>query len=73
MLAAKFNIPYAVAAALVTGRTDITVFRPEVIASPPLRAVFDRVRVRVGNVPRQQAVMSPGASVEIRTRRGRHD
>ena len=70
MLAAKFNIPYAVAAALVTGRTDITVFRPEVIASPPLRAVFDRVRVRVGNVPRQQAVMSPGASVEIRTRRG---
>ena len=70
MLAAKFNIPYAVAAALVTGRTDITVFRPEVIASPPLRAVFDRVSVRVGNVSRQQAVTSPGASVEIRTRRG---
>ena len=70
MLAAKFNIPYAVAAALVTGRTDITVFRPEVIASPPLRAVFDRVTVRVGNAPRQQAVTSPGASVEIRTRGG---
>ena len=70
MLAAKFNIPYAVAAAIVTGRTDITVFRPEVIAQSPLRAVFDRVNVRVGNTPRHQAVTSPGASVEIHTRGG---
>lgn len=67
MLAAKFNIPYAVAAALVTGRTDITVFRPEVIAEPPIRAAFDRVTVRVGDASRQQAVTGPSASVEIRT------
>ena len=70
MLAAKFNIPYAVAAALVTGKTDITVFRPEVIAEPTVQAVFDRVDVRVGDVPRQQAVTGPGACVEILTRGG---
>ena len=70
MLAAKFNVPYAVAAALVTGRTDITVFRPEVISDPSVRAVFDRVSVRVGGIPRQQAVTRPGASVEIKTRDG---
>ena len=70
MLAAKFNVPYAVAAALVTGRTDVTVFRPDVIAQPPVRAVFDRVSVRIGSAQRQQAVTSPGASVEIRTRGG---
>ena len=67
MLAAKFNIPYAVAAALVTRRTDITVFRPEVIAEPSIRAAFDRVTVRVGDSSRQQAVTGPSASVEIRT------
>ncbi len=70
MLAAKFNIPYAVAAALVTGKTDITVFRPEVMADPYVRSVFDRVAVRVGDVPRQQAVTGPGACVEILTRDG---
>ena len=70
MLAAKFNVPYAVAAALVTGRTDITVFRPEVVAQSSVRAVFDRVSVRVGNAQRQRAVTSPGASVEVRTRSG---
>ena len=70
MLAAKFNIPYAVAAALVTGRTDITVFRPEVIAQPSVRDVFDRVSVKVGNAMRQQAATSPGASIEISTRDG---
>ena len=70
MLAAKFNVPYAVAAALVTGRTDITVFRPEIIAQPPVRAVFDRISVRVGNAQRQRAVTSPEASVEVRTRSG---
>ena len=70
MLAAKFNVPYAVAAALVTGRTDITVFRPEVIAQPSVRDVFDRVSVKVGNAMRQQAATSPGARVEISTRDG---
>ena len=70
MLAAKFNVPYAVAAALVTGRTDITVFRPEVIAQPSVRTVFDRVSVRVGNAPRQQAASSPSAGVEIKTMNG---
>ena len=70
MLAAKFNIPYAVAAALATGRTDISVFRPEVITDPAIRSPFDRVTVRVGDVPRQQAVTGPGACVEILTRGG---
>ena len=70
MLAAKFNIPYAVAAALATGRTDVSVFRPEMIADPAIRSLFDRVTVRVGDIERQQAVTGPGACVEILTRGG---
>ncbi len=70
MLAAKFNIPYAVAAALATGRTDISVFRPEMITDPTIRSLFDRVTVRVGDIERQQAVTTPGACVEILTRGG---
>ena len=70
MLAAKFNIPYAVAAALATGRTDVSVFRPEVITDPAIRSLFDRVTVEVGDVPRQKAVTGPGACVEILTRGG---
>ena len=70
MLAAKFNLPYAVVATLVTGRTDIDVFRLKVIADPFVREVFERVHVRVGTVPRQEAVTNPSSRVEIRLRDG---
>ena len=62
MLAAKFNVPYAVAAALVHGKTDISVFRPRIIAGFAVRSVADRVNVRIdpalaseGDVPRTTA------------------
>ena len=70
MLAAKFNLRYAVAAALATGRTDITVFRTDSIADPTIRALFDRVSVQIGDAPQRQSVRNPSASVEIRLRNG---
>ncbi len=70
MLSAKFNLRYAVAAALATGRTDITVFRTDSIADPTVRALFDRVSVQVGDSPQRQSVRNPNASVEIRLRNG---
>ena len=45
MLAAKFSVPYAVATALVRGRTDVTAFYPEAIDDDQVRAVSSRVKV----------------------------
>ena len=70
MLSAKFNLRYAVAAALATGRTDVTVFRTDAIANPAVRALFDRVSVQVGDAPQRDSVRNPSASVELRLRNG---
>ncbi|MGY6411084.1 MAG: MmgE/PrpD family protein [Alkalilacustris sp.] len=45
MLAARFSVPFAVATALVTGRTDIGSFTAEALADPVTRALATRVRV----------------------------
>jgi 2-methylcitrate dehydratase PrpD len=45
MLAAKFSIPYAVAAALVHGTTDVTAFYPEKLADAQTRSLARRVEV----------------------------
>ena len=45
MLAAKFSIPYAVAAAVSRGTTDVTAFYPEQVADPALRQLAHRVEV----------------------------
>ena len=71
MLAAKFNLRYAVSAALVKGTTDVTVFRPDVIADHQVRRVFDRVNVVVGDVPQGDAIRSPAARAKIRLSNGR--
>jgi len=47
MLAAKFNVPYAVSAALVHGKTDISVFRPQIISGHEIRRVAERVTVHI--------------------------
>lgn len=47
MLAAKFNVPYAVAASVVLGKTDVTVFRPAIIADEKLRRVAERVTISI--------------------------
>ena len=70
MLSAKFNLRYAVAAALATGRTDIAVFRTDSIADPSIRALFELVSVEVGDAPQRHSVRNPSASVEIRLRDG---
>lgn len=70
MLSAKFNLRYAVSAALATGRTDVAVFRTDSIADPAIRALFERVTVQVGDSLQHQSVRNPSASVEIRLRNG---
>lgn len=45
MLAARFSIPFAVATALVTGRTDVTSFTGDRLTDPAIRALAARVRV----------------------------
>ena len=43
MLAAKFSIPYAVAAAICYGHTDVTAFLPERVGNAEIRALAKRV------------------------------
>ena len=43
MLAAKFSIPYAVAAAICYGRTDVTAFLPERVSNADVRELAQRV------------------------------
>ena len=45
MLAAKFSIPYAVAAAMVKGATDVSAFEDAVRADPRVRQLAARVEV----------------------------
>jgi 2-methylcitrate dehydratase PrpD len=45
MLSAKFSIPYAVAALISRGVTDITAFYLEEVADPSIRALARRVKV----------------------------
>ena len=69
-LSAKFNLRYAAAAMMVRGRADIAAFVPESIADPRIRAAFDRVQIRVGGVPRRQAIENPSAAVSLLMRNG---
>ncbi len=45
MLAAKFSIPYAVAAAVHHGATDVTAFMPDKVADTQVRQLAQRVEV----------------------------
>lgn len=45
MLAARFSVPFAVATALVTGRTDIGSFTGDRLTDPAIRALAARVRL----------------------------
>ena len=69
-LSAKFNLRYAAAAMMVRGRADVAAFAPDAIADPRIRAAFGRVRVRVGDAPRRQAVENPSAAVSLLMRNG---
>ncbi|MCS6933316.1 MAG: MmgE/PrpD family protein [Acetobacteraceae bacterium] len=45
MLAAKFSVPYAVAAMLVRGRADVPAFREPALSDPAIRALAARISV----------------------------
>jgi 2-methylcitrate dehydratase PrpD len=72
MLAAKFSIPYAVAASLVLGRTDLAAFEDAAIADPRVQRLAARVEVASDPAmnPRRPDDY-PTARVAVRLRDGR--
>jgi 2-methylcitrate dehydratase PrpD len=70
MLAAKFSIPYAVAAALVRGRADVAAFAEPALSDPRIRALAARVEVRVDPAMSPRSADYPTAAVEVVLRSG---
>jgi 2-methylcitrate dehydratase PrpD len=70
-LAAKFSIPYAVAAALVLNRTDRAAFEPPALGDPRIRELARRVEVRADPMMSPRRTDYPTAHVRIALRDGR--
>jgi 2-methylcitrate dehydratase PrpD len=71
MLGAKFSIPYAVAAALVLGRADVSAFVEPALEDPRIRALAARVEVRVDPEMSPRRADAPTARVEVALKDGR--
>ena len=71
MLAAKFSIPYAVAAALVHGTTDVTAFYPEKVADAQTRSLARRVEVAADPEMNLRNYDRPASNVEVVLKDGR--
>ena len=71
MLAAKFSIPYGVAAALVLGTTDITAFYPDRVADPDIRSLARRVKVVANEEMSFRRYDYPSSRVEVTLKDGR--
>jgi 2-methylcitrate dehydratase PrpD len=71
MLGAKFSIPYAVAAALVLGRADVSAFVEPALSDPRIRALASRVEVRVDPKMSPRGTDYPTAMVEVMLKNGR--
>ncbi len=71
MLGAKFSIPYAVAAALVLGRADVSAFVEPALGDPRIRALAGRVEVRVDPEMSPRRADHPTARVEVALKDGR--
>jgi 2-methylcitrate dehydratase PrpD len=71
MLAAKFSIPYAVAAALVKGSADVAAFAPIVRDDPSVRALARRVEVHADPDMSPLAPNQPTARLRIELNDGR--
>ena len=69
-LAARFSIPYAVAAAMVLGRTDPTAFRPSVMSDARVRDLARRVEITVDPDASPRRIDRPTAKVRITLRNG---
>ncbi|MCH8225715.1 MAG: MmgE/PrpD family protein [Chloroflexi bacterium] len=71
MLAAKFSIPFGVAAALVHGATDITAFYPERVSDPEVLSLARRVTVVADEEMSFRRYDYPSSRVEITLKDGR--
>ena len=71
MLAAKFSIPYAAAAALVLGRTDVAAFEERLLDDPRIRATAGRVAVKADPEMALKRADYPTATVRVTLRDGR--
>ena len=71
ILAAKFSVPYAVAAAIVLGRTDVTAFTEAGLADPRIRALAAHVVVSADPEMSMRRTDYPTASVSITLKDGR--
>jgi 2-methylcitrate dehydratase PrpD len=71
VLAAKFSIPYAVAAALVLDRTDRAAFEPPALGDPRIRELARRIEVCTDPRMSPRRTDYPTAHVRIALRDGR--
>jgi 2-methylcitrate dehydratase PrpD len=71
MLAAKFSVPYAVAAAVVTGGSGVAAFADSVRANPRVQDLAGRVEVRGDPSMSMRSTGEPMARVEVTLRDGR--
>ena len=71
MLAAKFSLPYAVAAALVHRSTDVTAFYPDRVRDPETRKLASLVQVAADPQMDLRRYDYPAARVEVSLRDGR--
>ena len=65
VLASKFHVPYAIAVTLVENKTDTTVFHPNVISKPHLKAFASRVNVKLDPVLAAAGDAGPLAQASI--------
>ncbi len=70
MLAAKFSVPYAVAAAVITGESGVAAFLDATRTDPRVRELAGRVEVR-GEPAMSMRAAGPTAHVTVRLRDGR--
>ena len=71
MLSAKFNVPYAVAAAIVRNRTDVTSFFPEAISDERIRDLAGKVKVQVDPEVSKASVYNTSATASVHLKDGR--
>ncbi len=69
MLAAKFSVPYAVAAALVHGHADITAFYPRSLEDDSVRELFSKIHARPDEEARN-GDNGPSGRISIRLKDG---
>ena len=71
MLAAKFSIPYAVAAAVCHGATDVSAFLPDRVANRDVRQLAQKVEVAADDAMSLRRYDYPSARVSVHLRDAR--